>query len=68
MAHFIRETSMIEHIAQFCIRRRAWVAGVLLALTLTLGWFALHIEVRTVFEDMLPSRHEYVQTLSLIHI
>lgn len=53
---------MIEHIAEFCIRRRAWVAGVLLALTLTLGWFALHIEVRTVFEDMLPSRHEYVQT------
>lgn len=53
---------MIERIAEFCIRRRAWVASVLLALTLILGWFALHIEVRTVFEDMLPSRHDYVQT------
>ncbi|MFZ3203136.1 MAG: MMPL family transporter [Pseudomonas sp.] len=53
---------MIERIAEFCIRRRAWVAGGLLCLTLVLGWFALHIEVRTVFEDMLPSRHEYVQT------
>lgn len=53
---------MIENIAKFCIRRRAWVAGALLAMTLVLGWFALHIEVRTVFEDMLPSRHEYVQT------
>ncbi|MEL7938494.1 efflux RND transporter permease subunit [Pseudomonas delhiensis] len=53
---------MIERIADFCIRRRAWVAGILMALTLLLGWSALHIEVRTVFEDMLPSRHEYVRT------
>ncbi|WP_264313005.1 efflux RND transporter permease subunit [Pseudomonas putida] len=53
---------MIERIAEFCIHRRAWVAGGLLLLTAILGWFALHIEVRTVFEDMLPSRHEYVQT------
>jgi len=53
---------MIERIAELCIRRRAWVAGVLFSLTLILSWFALHIEVRTVFEDMLPSRHEYVQT------
>jgi predicted RND superfamily exporter protein len=53
---------MIERIAEFCIRRSAWVAGCLLLMTLVLGWFALHIEVRTVFEDMLPSRHEYVQT------
>ncbi len=53
---------MIERIAEFCIRRNVWVASGLLLLTLVLGWFALHIEVRTVFEDMLPSRHEYVKT------
>ncbi len=53
---------MIERIAEFCIRRRVWVTGILLFLTLILSWFALRIEVRTVFEDMLPSRHEYVQT------
>lgn len=53
---------MIERIAEFCIRRRVWVTGVLFFLTLILSWFALHIEVRTVFADMLPSRHEYVQT------
>ncbi|MBO3277993.1 efflux RND transporter permease subunit [Pseudomonas schmalbachii] len=53
---------MIERIAAFCIRQRAWVVGILATLTLILSWFALHIEVRTVFEDMLPSRHEYVQT------
>lgn len=53
---------MIERIAEFCIRRRGWVVGCLALLTLVLTWFALHIEVRTVFEDMLPSRHEYVKT------
>ena len=53
---------MIERIAAFCMRRRALVAGLIAFLTVALSWFALHIEVRTVFEDMLPSRHEYVQT------
>lgn len=59
---FSREHNMIERIAEFCIRRRNWVVGVLLLLTMVLSWFALHIDVRTVFEDMLPSRHEYVKT------
>jgi len=53
---------MIQRIAEFCIHRRAWVAGVMALLTLVLLWFALRIEVRTVFEDMLPSKHEYVKT------
>ncbi|WP_395402681.1 hypothetical protein ACHMW6_30525 [Pseudoduganella sp. UC29_106] len=53
---------MIERIAHFCIRRRNWVAGLLAACTLILSWFALQIQVRTVFEDMLPSKHEYVKT------
>lgn len=53
---------MIERIAHFCIRQRKLVVGLLLACTLILSWFAMHIQVRTVFEDMLPSKHEYVQT------
>lgn len=53
---------MIERIAEFSIRRRAWVAGAITVLTLILSWFALHVEVRTVFEDMLPSKHEYILT------
>jgi hypothetical protein len=32
---------MIERIAAFCMRRRAWVAGVIAFLTLALSWFAL---------------------------
>ena len=53
---------MIERISEYCIRQRRFVVAGLGLLTLVLGWFALHIEVRTVFEDMLPSDHEYVQT------
>ncbi len=53
---------MIEKIAAFCMRRRALVASVVACLTIVLSWFALRIEVRTVFEDMLPSHHEYVKT------
>jgi len=53
---------MIENIARFCIGRRQLVVSLLLACTLILSWFALHIQVRTVFEDMLPSKHEYVKT------
>lgn len=53
---------MIERIAEFCISQRRWVVAALSLLTATLFWFALHIEIRTVFEDMLPSDHEYVQT------
>lgn len=53
---------MIERIADFFIRRAAWVASILFVLTLILGWFAVHIEARTIFEDMLPTQHEYVKT------
>ncbi|WP_034296484.1 RND family transporter [Herbaspirillum sp. RV1423] len=53
---------MIERIAHFCISRRKLVVCLLLTCTLILSWFALHIQVRTVFEDMLPSKHEYVKT------
>ena len=53
---------MIERIAEFCIRQRRAVVIAISLLTLSLSWFAMHIEVRTVFEDMLPSRHEYVKT------
>lgn len=52
---------MIKRFSEFCIRRRAWVAGLIGILTLILSYFAMHVEVRTVFEDMLPSAHPYVK-------
>ncbi|MDR2837163.1 MAG: MMPL family transporter [Azonexus sp.] len=53
---------MIERIAEYCIRQRRLVVILLALLTLVLGFFALRIEVRTVFADMLPSKHEYIKT------
>jgi len=53
---------MIERITEYCIEQRRTVVIALALLTLLLGFFALRIEVRTVFEDMLPSRHEYIKT------
>ncbi len=32
------------------------------AITLALSYFALHVEVKTVFADMVPSSHQYVKT------
>lgn len=52
---------MIKKFSEFCIRQRAWVAGLIGIATLILSYFALHVEVRTIFEDMLPSAHPYVK-------
>lgn len=52
---------MIKKFSEFCIRKRAWVASLIGIATLILSYFALHVEVRTVFEDMLPSSHPYVK-------
>ncbi|PKO55924.1 MAG: RND transporter, partial [Betaproteobacteria bacterium HGW-Betaproteobacteria-19] len=53
---------MIDQFGQFCIRQRAWVLALITLVTLVLGVFALRVDVRTVFEDMLPSDHPYVKT------
>ncbi len=52
---------MIKTFTEFCIRRRLWVVSTIGLLTLLLSYFAVHVEVRTVFEDMLPSAHPYVK-------
>ncbi len=56
------ETGWVSRFAAFCIRRRAWVVSILAVLTAVLTYFALHVEVKTVFADMLPSSHSYVKT------
>lgn len=53
---------MIDLFGQFCIRQRAWVLALITLITVVLGVFALRVDVRTVFEDMLPSDHPYVKT------
>ena len=53
---------MSKNVASWLIRFRVWVVGVILLITLALSFSALKIEVKTVFQDLLPSDHEYVKT------
>ncbi len=53
---------MIAKFAEFCIRRRVLVVAVVGAATLLLSLFALRIEIKTVFSDLMPQRHPYIKT------
>lgn len=46
----------------FCIRNRVAVVCLLGVLTLALGYFAVHVQIKTVFMDMLPLNHPWIQT------
>lgn len=51
----------LEHFVEFCIRRRVAVISAVALVTLVLGVFALRVDVKTVFQDLLPTNHPYVQ-------
>jgi hypothetical protein len=53
---------MSEFIASWLIRYRGWVVSLIAVITIVFGYFATGIEVKTVFQDLLPSDHEYVET------
>jgi len=53
---------MVQRFADLCIRFRAWLVGLLAFITLFHAWNALNINVETVFEDLLPQSHPYVET------
>ncbi|QID16396.1 MMPL family transporter [Nitrogeniibacter mangrovi] len=51
----------LEHVIDFILRRRVAVVVVVAAITVVMGYLAAHIEVKTVFSDLLPKNHPYVQ-------
>jgi len=53
---------MSEYIASWLIRYRGWVISLITITTLALGYSAAQIEVKTVFQDLLPYDHEYIKT------
>lgn len=53
---------MIEKISGFCIRRRIPVVIAVAIATLGLFFFAVRVEVKTVFSDLMPQRHPYMKT------
>ena len=53
--------SKVEHTFDFLIRNRKLVVIVVLLLTALMGFLASKIEVKTVFSDLLPKNHPYVE-------
>lgn len=49
-------------ISAWCIANRLPVVGVIAAGTIVLGYFAFQQDVRTVFSDLLPQDHPYIET------
>lgn len=54
-------TGFVERFVTACIARRRSVVTVLTVLTLVLAWLAVHVELKTVFNDLLPQKHPYIQ-------
>ncbi len=52
--------SKVEHIFSALIRHRTWVVMAVAVLTAVMGYLASHVEVKTVFSDLLPKNHPYV--------
>lgn len=49
-------------IAGFFLRWRIPVLAIIAVLTLVFGWFAARIDVRTMFTDLQPAGHSYIET------
>ncbi len=49
-------------VAGFFIRWRVPVLTVIAVLTVVFGWFAAHIEIKTIFTDLQPAGHPYIKT------
>lgn len=52
---------MLEKFALACIKFRKSVLAVVAVLTVIFAYFAQNIEVKTVFDDLMPTSHPYVQ-------
>ena len=46
---------------EWLIKRRVAVISAVLAVTVLMGYLAAHIEVKTVFSDLLPRNHQYIK-------
>ncbi|MDP1627380.1 RND family transporter [Parvibaculum sp.] len=51
----------MDSLLEWSIRRRKTILAFLALITLVMLFFALRVEVKTVFEDLLPTDHAYVQ-------
>jgi predicted RND superfamily exporter protein len=52
---------MIRKLAKFCIHYRVMVLIILGLSTVILGYFALRLEIKTLFDDLIPHGHPYIK-------
>lgn len=57
----MQKVSWIERFAAYCIARRVLVSSVILGLTVMFGYFAAHVEIKTIFHDLLPKGHPFIE-------
>jgi uncharacterized protein len=46
---------------EFCLRHRVWMAAIIAAVTAIMAISAVRVEIKTVFDDLLPGGHPYVK-------
>lgn len=51
----------VERFVTFCIRKRVAVVTVIGIVTVIMVYLAFHVEIKTVFTDLLPGNHPYVK-------
>lgn len=56
---------MEKKIVNFCLRFRYQLILMIVAMTLGLGYFAVQIDIKTVFTDLQPPSHPYIKTNEL---
>ncbi|MFA5120682.1 RND family transporter [Zavarzinia sp.] len=52
---------MIDIFSRAVVRHRFPVLIAMAVVTVVMGWFALHVQIKTRFTDLLPRNHPYVQ-------
>jgi predicted RND superfamily exporter protein len=54
-------SNQLERFVELCIRRRKYVVAAFSVLTLVMAAFAARVNIKTVFEDLLPQGHAYIK-------
>lgn len=52
----------LRNFARFLLNWRVPVLAIIAVLTLVLSWFAFQIDIKTIFSDLQPANHPYIQT------
>jgi hypothetical protein len=51
----------MEKFAEFCIKKKNLVLGIILIITLFFAYHVTRLKIKTVFDDLLPQGHEYIK-------